>query len=335
MLAIILRPALVGALAAALAAFASPAFAQDKPGCKDHPIVSRYAGSEIYACRSDAYGAFKLAKAPVNAIGPMDKTDKTHTFLEGAYAGVAYRGPPSRTSLEVFRNYQQALKSAGAQVIFECELDKCGGQGFLRTQIADFGQGVSTGLFSASIDQRFVAAKIARPGKGDAYVSVLVGWNAGEARYPNGQRAQVLVEVLEASAMETGKVLVDANALRDKLAAEGKVSLYGLYFDTGSAVVKPESKAQLDEIVKLLAANPALAVYVVGHTDDQGQLAANQTLSQQRAAAVVDKLVKEGKVAPARLTPLGVGPAAPVAANTTDAGRALNRRTEIVARLAK
>lgn len=334
-----MKSTLIATLAALAALFAPSSMAQAAPndarGCADHPIVSRYAGSEIFACRPTSYQAYKLPKSRIDAIGPIDKTDKTHTTLEGDYTGVAYRGPKGRTGLEVFRNYQQALTAAGAQVLFQCETDACGGQGFTRTQTRDFGQGVGNTLFASYADQRYIAAKIARPGKGDAYVGILVGFNNRDITLVEGQRALVLVEVLEAAAMETGKVVVDANAMKTRLAAEGKVALYGVYFDTGKSAVKPESQPQIDEIVKLLAADPKLAVYVVGHTDDQGQLGPNQTLSQQRAAAMVEKLVKDHKIAAGRLTPLGVGPAAPVASNTTDAGRALNRRTEIVARLAQ
>ena len=111
--------------------------------------------------------------------------------------------------------------------------------------------------------------------------------------------------------------------------ADGKIALYGIYFDTGKAVLKPESQAQVDQMVALLKAQPTLKVYLVGHTDSEGALDANLALSQQRAQAVVDALVR-AKVDAKRLNARGVANLAPVASNAADAGRARNRRVELV-----
>ena len=80
--------------------------------------------------------------------------------------------------------------------------------------------------------------------------------------------------------------MVDAKALQGGLEAEGKVALYGIYFDTGKAELKPESRPQLDEMGKLPQAQPALKVYIVGHTDNQGSLEANLQLAAACAAVV-------------------------------------------------
>jgi outer membrane protein OmpA-like peptidoglycan-associated protein len=83
-------------------------------------------------------------------------------------------------------------------------------------------------------------------------------------------------------------------------------------------------------MAKLLNTNPSLKVYIVGHTDNQGQFAHNAELSQKRAEAVVQALTSTYHVAPARLTGKGVASLAPVASNSDDAGRAQNRRVELV-----
>lgn len=105
---------------------------------------------------------------------------------------------------------------------------------------------------------------------------------------------------------------------------------YGIYFDTGKAVLKPESNATLTEISKLLAANAPLKLHVAGHTDNVGTMDANMLLSKQRADAVVAALVSQFHVAPARLLSAGVGPLSPVASNKSEDGRAMNRRLELV-----
>jgi outer membrane protein OmpA-like peptidoglycan-associated protein len=108
------------------------------------------------------------------------------------------------------------------------------------------------------------------------------------------------------------------------------VALYGLYFDSGKADVKPESKDTLDQIAKLLTSSPALKLLVVGHTDNVGEFASNMDLSRRRADAVIGALAAQYKVDRKRLTPVGVSFASPVAPNSSDDGKAKNRRVELV-----
>jgi OOP family OmpA-OmpF porin len=125
-------------------------------------------------------------------------------------------------------------------------------------------------------------------------------------------------------------VVGNAEAFREGIATTGHVEVPGIFFDTAKADIKPESEPALKEVVKLLQASPALRVWVVGHTDSVGAAQANVTLSNARAEAVVKALVQMGCDAK-RLAPHGAGPYAPVATNTTDEGRAKNRRVELVA----
>lgn len=126
-------------------------------------------------------------------------------------------------------------------------------------------------------------------------------------------------------------VVANAEALSGSIKETGRVAVYGVYFDTGKADLKPESGPALAEIVKMLKADANLKIYVVGHTDNAGQFAYNVKLSQDRAASVVNALVGKHGIAAARLTPFGAGPACPVASNKTDEGKAKNRRVELVA----
>ncbi len=124
-------------------------------------------------------------------------------------------------------------------------------------------------------------------------------------------------------------VIANAEALRAGLTRNGHVEVPGIYFDFGKSDVKPESVAALKEVVKLLQANPALKLWVVGHTDSVGPVASNLALSNARAAAVVRTLTQMG-VDARRLASFGAGPYAPVMPNTTDEGREHNRRVELV-----
>ena len=137
------------------------------------------------------------------------------------------------------------------------------------------------------------------------------------------------VTIVERAAMAQQVELTSA-AIAETLKTKGSLALRNILFDTGKATLKAESSKELQLVIDVLKQDETLRLEVQGHTDNVGQSAANLTLSQQRAAAVRDYLVKTGGIAAARLTAVGYGDTKPVAPNTTDEGRAQNRRVEIV-----
>ncbi|MDP2364373.1 MAG: OmpA family protein, partial [Ignavibacteria bacterium] len=134
--------------------------------------------------------------------------------------------------------------------------------------------------------------------------------------------------IVENKPMED-EITVDAAALNKGISETGKIAVYGIYFDSGKSVIKPESKPTVDEIVKMLQQNPKLKIFVVGHTDSDGSVESNMKLSSDRAAAVV-KALTENEIQATRLKSSGVGPYCPVESNHTDEGKAKNRRVELV-----
>jgi outer membrane protein OmpA-like peptidoglycan-associated protein len=125
------------------------------------------------------------------------------------------------------------------------------------------------------------------------------------------------------------RIAKGAVPLYDRMLTDGKFITYGITFDVGKSVIKPESMGEINRIVKLMTDNPELKFSVEGHTDATGNAASNQTLSDARSKAVVDKLVEMG-IAVDRLKSAGKGQTAPIADNSTDEGRAKNRRVEFV-----
>lgn len=138
------------------------------------------------------------------------------------------------------------------------------------------------------------------------------------------------LDVCEVKPMQQKMVTVDATEMDKQIAANGKVALYGIYFDFNKADVKPQSDQALTEIAKLLQTRAGLKVLVVGHTDAVGSFESNCTLSQRRADAIVAALSTKHGLDNKRLFPVGVSFASPIATNTTDEGRAKNRRVELV-----
>lgn len=166
-------------------------------------------------------------------------------------------------------------------------------------------------------DQRYTTLKLVKDGR-EIWVQVDTAWGRG-----------YFLTIVEKQAM-VQEVTANAEFFKSGLNATGHVEVPGIFFDTGKAVLKPESDAAVAEVAKLLKADPSLKVFVVGHTDNVAALDLNMKLSQARAEAVTSALVAKHGIAAARLAGRGVGPLCPVASNDEEGGRARNRRVELV-----
>jgi outer membrane protein OmpA-like peptidoglycan-associated protein len=122
----------------------------------------------------------------------------------------------------------------------------------------------------------------------------------------------------------------ETDVLYDALAAKGRWVTQGILFATGKADVQPESRPVLKEIASTLKQHADLKILIEGHTDNVGGAAANLTLSDARAAAVKAALMSDFAVDGSRITTKGLGDTKPSVPNTTAAGRAQNRRVEVV-----
>lgn len=304
-----LRMTLCGVAVLLVSLSSGTAFAQE---LKDHALISRFPGSAIDQ-RNSSVKQFDEATLPT---GPYQNKKFTRTErLEGKITRLIYNYPKDRSSLEVFRSYQQALTQAGFQTLFTCSGADCGTPA--NDPVPELGYWCVGIAIQCPEPMRVIIAKLPRP-EGDIYAAIKV------------LNPETYLVVAEVAPMATGLVKVDAAAMKTDISATGHTPVYGVYFDTGKAEIKPESDTTLAEIAKLLNANATMKLHVVGHTDNVGTQASNLELSKLRAAAVVSALVTKHKIAAARIDSAGVGPLAPVATNRTEEGRAKNRRVELV-----
>jgi len=269
-------------LAASLAAFAQADVARSK----DHPLLSRYPDSFIAEYEKN-FNAVEFT------VGTKDGQPEKKS-VEGDATTILYfhkNADRQPSALQVIRNYQNAIKGIGGEVVYE--------------RLPKEGDGGETTL------------KVATGGK-EAWVRVEPGiFSAPTQSYK--------IQVVEVAAMQQ---VVTANKLLDELDKNGYIALY-INFDTGKADLKADGKATVAEIVKMLKAAPALKVAIEGHTDNVGQPAANKALSEARARSVMAAVVAGG-IDAKRLSAAGFGQEKPIADNRSEEGRAKNRRVELV-----
>ncbi len=336
------RPALL--LGLALSAFAAQAAAPraDVPGAKDHPVLQRFSGSLLVGYAQQDWDQRQFPDA--RGAAKDDNRFANPVAVEGKVTRLFYLAPLGKSPLEVFRNYQQALMAAGFKTTWTCETEAQGCarayfalDGYERAKGMRWAEGDLPGIDAAYRDSSWNLEMSLSYEQGRMLVGTLSsgGRNLQVLLYTSiadnahTGRTATYIEIVEPKAMATGQVTVDAKALGQGLQTEGKIALYGLFFDTGKTEVKPESQAQLDQMVTALKAQPALKVLIVGHTDNVGGIDANLALSQGRAQAVVAALVQRG-IAAGRLQARGVASFAPLASNAGEDGRARNRRVEMV-----
>lgn len=212
--------------------------------------------------------------------------------FEGAVTRLKYSHAKGQSALQIVRNYENALKKIGFQTVHTEDWNE--GTGRLLT--------------------------MTKSGKGAAAMSVEVNTN------PTWSESTLVIVKLKEMEQQ---LAADASALLEELNKSGHVAVYGINFETGKATITDDSAKALGEVAKLLTENADLKLRVEGHTDNVGKSKDNLALSKKRAEAVKEWLSKNG-VEAGRLTTEGFGDKKPVADNSTEEGRAKNRRVELV-----
>lgn len=314
---------------------------EDIAGALDSPLIKRVTGSEIFFTKSTDFDQLKLA------LGKVEWSNKERGVLpyesatvEGKRLTNYYKLPEKIGVLETFRNYEQELKESGFDVLFSGigdEVETVGFNNQIAKEILKMG-----GVYGNKEEKAhwpfqhceekgaaYLSAKKSTS-KGDVYLSIYIVNNKFDKWLAiPADRALVRLDICEVKAREQRMELVKSDEMANQLNLNGRIALYGILFDFDKASLTAESSNTLTEIAKLLKEKPALHILVVGHSDASGSFDYNRTLSQHRAESVVADLVAKG-ISSERLFPVGVAFASPVAVNTTEEGKAKNRRVELV-----
>ncbi|MCU9837384.1 OmpA family protein [Ruegeria sp. WL0004] len=229
----------------------------------------------------------------------------------------------SKTTLQILAPLRDQILEAGFDVLLDCAAQTCGGFDFrFATEVIP-----SPDMYVAVRDFRFLSAM-----RGDEALSLLVSRNPPDAYvqlirvFPTAA-PEAEDETIVAPAQAQGPAPID---MLGRLQSRGRVILSGLDFGTGAGALGEGPFDVLGELAQILAADPALHLALVGHTDNVGSLDSNIDLSRRRAEAVRDRMIEQYGIAADRLLAQGAGYLAPIASNLTAEGRDANRRVEAV-----
>ncbi len=268
------------------------------------PLSHAVAGEDAEGCRDHAMftrmSSFHIAECET-------KEFDAYAFVIGGNAG---QGEPKTKTVEgkVFRIHYQLNEdrpqSSDRQIIrnYSNAVKKMGGK-------------VVSEVIEAGSSYNYMTASFSKNGK-NIWVSI-----------PSASETEYELVLVEQQGMQQE---VTASDMMKALDEKGFIALH-INFDTGKAVIKPDSAPIIGQLYTLLNENPGLKVSIEGHTDNVGKSPENRKLSESRARAVRDALISKG-IDKGRLSYSGFGQDRPVADNGTEEGRAKNRRVEIVKR---
>lgn len=259
-------------------------------------------------------------------VGPFADGILPTREVEGRITRQAWRIVDGEmTTLQLIAPLREQLAAAGYDIVFDCVADQCGGFDFrFSTEVLP-----APDMFVDLFDFRFLAAQ-KRNGGGAEYISCLVSVSGGAGYVQLVAVGAQTVPVVAGTATPPPPSDVPASGVVAQLVSQGHVVLSDLDFASGAAALGEGPYASLSALAGYLAGNDARRIALVGHTDAVGGLEANMVLSRDRAMAVLERLAKAYGVDPAQMEAHGAGYLAPVAPNTTPAGREANRRVEAV-----
>ena len=292
------------------------------PQERENGVVPLYEGSRLIYDDQIGFEEF-----------PLLISEDSVRITEGVLRRKWVSAPDDRSPLEIIRNYQVAIEELGGELLYvtrdpgSIEVDERKFSELFATHRR--GRGLATNVMSYNHMpggmSEFLTARIEGV---DATHYLIVAAGKGHWAAQQAERTYYEIVTIREEGLALDKITMDA--IDTGIDRYGRVPVYNILFETGSAEVRPESEEALVVISDFLNQHRFRTFLVVGHTDSVGGYEMNVELSYARANAVVEKLINEYGVERNQIRPVGVGPASPIFSNATDEGKARNRRVEIV-----
>lgn len=286
----------------------------DIEGSKDYPLVSRFKGSVIEWYQNKNFDRYFILSLKDNKISNYE--------VDGKITRIQYSVGKEHSVFEIYKSYESALKTAGFDILTMLDDKNCGVN--LQEQLYnDEFNGLNKLPREAANPGDDEFAYLAAKKKVDNKDIYIVAYTANE-------RGDLLVtfDAVEVQALEDD--LVTVKNIAEDITSSGHIAIYGIYFDTGKSNIKPESVNALKNIAEYLNNNTNKKFLIVGHTDNTGDFDTNMKLSTDRANSVTNELTTKYGVKTEQLKSVGDGSTAPIATNSSEEGKAKNRRVEIV-----
>lgn len=288
----------------------------DIEGGKDYPLISRFKGSVIEWYQVKNFDRYYMPSVKDN------KLDKYE--IDGKITRIQYSSQPEHSVFEIYKSFEIALKNAGFDMLLILDKTNCGVNLSEYLYIGEF-NGLNALPAGPSLKPDFKEGEFAylsakkKIDNKEVYIVVYItNWD-----YPI-----ITFDAIEVQSIDEG--LVNVKDLETNISSNGHIAIYDIHFDTGKSKIKSESEEAIKNIAEYINANKDTKYIIVGHTDNVGNFEANIKLSKERAEAVKNELVNKYGVSAEQLKSYGVGSTAPVSTNSTEDGRAKNRRVEIV-----
>lgn len=306
----------------------------DIEGAKEHPLLTTYNNSCIVGYNETKFDAVTI---PVS----NDEITAEGKVIDFLYA---LDNSNNTTVLEVQRNFKQALENSGLEIVHSAfGKKKVNSNGSIQRDYPSIGgvNYIASFTYLKHKDCRLAFNHFGRnqenelayivaqgnKNKTDYTLMLLINVARGNPEIVKN-KIYIQAKIIESESMETGQVSI--SSIDEKIKNEGKEVFHNILFDFGSDNLTKESFNVIETLSEYLKANPSQNYYIVGHTDNVGSLSSNQILSEKRAKTVFKALTTKYGVKTSQISAHGVGQLSPLAINTTDTGRALNRRVEIV-----
>ena len=288
----------------------------DVKDSQDYPLVSRFKGSFIAWYKVENFNRYYMLSLKGNTLNPY--------VIEGKVTRIQYESQKEHSVFEIYKSYENAFKNAGFKILLTLDKTNCGVNLSEQLYIAEF-KGLNALPAGPSLKPDFKEGEFAylsakkKVNDKEVYIVVYV---------TNWDHPVITFDAIEVQPMEKG--LVSVKDLEKDISQNGHIAIYDIHFDTGKSTIKSESSDVLKNIAAYLNSHQDKKFLIVGHTDNTGDFEANLKLSLERAQSVINELVSKYSVKAEQLKAYGVGQTSPVSTNSTDKGRAKNRRVEIV-----
>ncbi|HMO63013.1 MAG TPA: OmpA family protein [Ferruginibacter sp.] len=274
-----------------------------------------YGGTDLYFTKKQTDGNWGK---PVNLGYPVNTIDEEGSLIvtaDGATAWYASEGVDCRGALDLYTfQLRDDIRPPRTLWVKGKVYDA-------KTQ-----NGLPSTVELTDLNSRQLLSRVQTDEEGNYLTTLPVGSNYA---FNVNRKGYLFFSENYALAVNSVDTVFTADIPLQPIAPGAAIVLKNIFFDTKEAVLKPESMAELDKVVQLMTDNPNLKILISGHTDNIGRPQDNLTLSNARAAAVIKYLFSSGVIAKERVEAKGFGASKPVADNTTEAGRAKNRRTEL------